>query len=175
MTQLEVYAALAIVDGSLEVGIVKPVVLDPERRSLLNEVHGDGAIVHRPLDVVGHVVASPAGVVIVVNPVARAAAVAVGVAEEAEFRIGGIVDASVPFRRHIHVTAPSTLQGVGDCIVVVPFAACERHGQHCHEQKRPECVPFLHSCEAPLLSSRREGSHAGAWALVYTFLLFSTC
>ena len=146
MAQAEFHAVRTVVDDTREIVVVQSIVLNPNGDALLDEIDLDGAVFHRPIDVVGHVVASPAIVVVVIDPVALAAAVAIGVAQEADFRVGGVIDPSVPFRRNIHVALPSSLERVSDFIVVVPkeVAACKRHRQHCQECDGHECVQFFH-------------------------------
>ena len=146
MAQTEIDVVVAVVDDAREIVVVESVVFNPDGCALFDEINLDGAVAHCPFDVVGDIVSAPSVVVVVIDPVARSARIAIGVAQEADFRVGGVINSSVPFRRDVHIALPSSFERVSDFVVIVPeeVATRKRHGQHCQECDGPECVQFFH-------------------------------
>jgi hypothetical protein len=77
-------------DGAIEVVIVKRIVAYPHIGTVLDEMYPDNTIIDSPLDMVGNIIAAPSIAIVVINPVTVARSIPIGVAQEADFRVGSI-------------------------------------------------------------------------------------
>ena len=84
--------SITAIDISCEVSIVECIVVDIHVVTILHEVDMNRSEIHAPLNVIGDVVVStPVALIVIVHPVACAGGIAIGIAQEANLRVGGIV------------------------------------------------------------------------------------